>query len=197
MAPRMIRPADDPVQPAPAGAVRVIVDGEPFDGVAGQTIAGVLLANGVLGWRTTAGTAGRAACSAVSASASTAPPRSTACRDVRCCQRRAADGDVVVTAQHGADPMTPVVVVGAGPAGMEAAAAPPAERGADVTLLDGADQLGGQFWRHLPAGRTAAGRILHHGWDTSSDSARRWPPATTCRWIPGASVWAIEPGARP
>ena len=54
MAPRMIRPADDPVQPAPAGAVRVVVDGEPVDGVAGQTIAGVLLANGVLGWRTTA-----------------------------------------------------------------------------------------------------------------------------------------------
>src|ERR1035437_2660941 len=62
--------------------------------------------------------------------------------------------------------MTQVLVIGAGPAGLAAARAARV-RGASVTLLDSSDQLGGQFWRHLPEARPAAReRILHHGWDT-------------------------------
>ena len=75
----------------------VTVDGEPVPGVEGQTIAGLMLAQGRLAWRQTART-GR--------------PRGLFCgigvcfdclvvvnglRDVRACQRRAVDGDVVET----------------------------------------------------------------------------------------------------
>ncbi|MEU8569240.1 (2Fe-2S)-binding protein, partial [Streptomyces pathocidini] len=76
--------------------LRITVDGEPVDGVAGQTIAGVLLAAGRLAWRR-----GRSGA-----------PRGVFCgigvcfdclvtvgdeRDVRACRRRARDGDAVTT----------------------------------------------------------------------------------------------------
>lgn len=88
------RPDADPISPAPAATVRIDVAGEPVDGLAGQTIAGVLMAAGRLSWRRSRG--GR--------------PRGVFCgigvcfdclvvvnglRDVRACQRRAADGDRV------------------------------------------------------------------------------------------------------
>jgi len=72
------------------------VDGETVRGVAGQTLAGVLLAAGRTAWRRSA----------------TGAPRGVFCgigvcfdclvtvngeRDVRACRRRAADGDVVTT----------------------------------------------------------------------------------------------------
>jgi D-hydroxyproline dehydrogenase subunit gamma len=75
----------------------ITVDGETLTGVAGQSIAGVMLAAGRSSWRTTAG--GRR-------------PRGIFCgmgvcydclacvngiRDVRACQRLARDGDVVTT----------------------------------------------------------------------------------------------------
>ncbi len=77
----------------------VTLDGEPVRGEAGQSLAAVLLAAGRSAWRTTS-VRGR--------------PRGVFCgigvcfdcvaevngeRDVRLCQRRAADGDVVVS-QH-------------------------------------------------------------------------------------------------
>ena len=61
-----------------------------------------------------------------------------------------------------------VVIIGAGPAGLSAAARA-LDRGASVTLLDAADELGGQYWRHPPT--TADGptdRRLQHGWNTFS-----------------------------
>ncbi|MFB7629693.1 (2Fe-2S)-binding protein [Streptomyces sp. NPDC056149] len=76
--------------------LRITVDGEPLDGIAGQTIAGVLLAAGRLAWRR--GPSGT--------------PRGVFCgigvcfdclvsvggeRDVRACRRRARDGDVITT----------------------------------------------------------------------------------------------------
>lgn len=75
----------------------IIVDGAPATGVAGQSLAGVILASGILGFRRTS-VEGR--------------PRGVFCgigvcydclvevngrRDVRACQRRASDGDRVVT----------------------------------------------------------------------------------------------------
>ena len=140
----------------------ISVDGAPTNGRPGQTIAGVLLTSG----RRPGG--GRHAAAA---------PRGLFCgigvcfdclvtvngvRDVRACQRRASDGDVVETQS-----MTrTVVVVGAGPAGLSAASSA-LDRGASVTLLDAADQLGGQYWRHLPstaadADRCAAAPRLGH-----------------------------------
>jgi hypothetical protein len=88
------RPADDPVIPSPAGTIRIDVAGEPVDGIAGQTIAGILLGGGRLSWR----------------GSRTGRPRGVFCgigtcfdclvvvnglRDVRACQRRAVDGDRV------------------------------------------------------------------------------------------------------
>jgi hypothetical protein len=88
------RPEDDPIGTGAAGTVRIEVAGEPVDGIAGQTIAGILLAGGRLSWRRSR----------------TGRPRGVFCgigvcfdcvvvvnglRDVRACQRRAADGDRV------------------------------------------------------------------------------------------------------
>jgi D-hydroxyproline dehydrogenase subunit gamma len=76
--------------------LRITVDGEPLDGVAGQTIAGVLIAAGRRSWR----------------QAPSGRPRGIFCGigvcfdclvtvngmpDVRACRRRARDGDVVTT----------------------------------------------------------------------------------------------------
>ncbi|WP_259338770.1 (2Fe-2S)-binding protein, partial [Clavibacter phaseoli] len=111
-------PARDPVRPGPAEAVRFTVDGDPVEGVRGQTIAGALLASGTLAWRTTA-SAGR--------------PRGVFCGigvcfdctvtvnglpDVRACQRRAVEGDVVETGPGATVPDATAQDAGsAGPAG--------------------------------------------------------------------------------
>lgn len=89
--------------------------------------------------------------------------------------------------------MKHVVVIGAGPAGLAAARAA-REQGASVTLLDSSDQLGGQFWRHLPDSRPAAHeRILHHGWDTFQTLSRALESDHQCRIIRSAQVFALEP----
>lgn len=88
--------------------------------------------------------------------------------------------------------MTQVLVIGAGPAGLAAARAARA-RGASVTLLDSSDQLGGQFWRHLPEARPAAReRILHHGWDTFQFLSAALNADDGCRILRSASVFALE-----
>ena len=96
----------DSIRPAEPTPVTITVNGEPTIGVAGQSIAGVILAGGTLGFRRTSVT-GR--------------PRGVFCgigvcydclvevngqRDVRACQRRAADGDVV-RSQHDPLPAQP------------------------------------------------------------------------------------------
>jgi D-hydroxyproline dehydrogenase subunit alpha len=89
--------------------------------------------------------------------------------------------------------MTEILVIGAGPAGLAAASAA-RRRGANVTLLDSSDQLGGQFWRHLPGSRPAAReRLLHHGWDTFTTLRDGLVADAGCRIIHNAQVWAIEP----
>jgi NADPH-dependent 2,4-dienoyl-CoA reductase/sulfur reductase-like enzyme len=88
--------------------------------------------------------------------------------------------------------MRHVVVVGAGPAGLAAARAA-AEAGARVTLLDAADGLGGQYWRHLPDARPASREhVLHHRWETFRElgAALRAHPAVTV--VPSAQVWSLE-----
>jgi predicted molibdopterin-dependent oxidoreductase YjgC len=99
MTARLLPSQFDPIKPAPPTHVTIAVDGASVSGLAGQSIAGVILAGGRLGFRRTSA-AGR--------------PRGVFCgigvcydclvevngqRDVRACQRRAADGDVVTT-QH-------------------------------------------------------------------------------------------------
>ncbi|MGJ1428691.1 NAD(P)/FAD-dependent oxidoreductase [Clavibacter sepedonicus] len=92
----------------------------------------------------------------------------------------------------GADGRRHVVVIGAGPAGLAAAVAARG-RGARVTLLDASDELGGQYWRHLPESRPAAReRILHHGWDAFTALRGRLAADDGCEIVTGAQVWAIE-----
>lgn len=88
--------------------------------------------------------------------------------------------------------MNHVLVIGAGPAGLAAARAARGQ-GASVTLLDSSDQLGGQFWRHLPGSRPAAReRILHHGWDTFQALSNALESDNGCRIIRSAQVFALE-----
>ncbi|MDR5701566.1 FAD/NAD(P)-binding oxidoreductase [Agromyces aerolatus] len=89
--------------------------------------------------------------------------------------------------------MADVLVIGAGPAGLAAATAARA-RGANVTLLDASDELGGQYWRHLPAARPAAReRLLHHGWEHFTRMRDALVADAGCTLITEAQVWAIEP----
>lgn len=95
MTAKPLPPRDDRVQPGPGRQVSVTFDGEHLTGIAGQSIAGILLASGAMTWRTTA--KGRR-------------PRGLFCgigvcfdclatvnglRDVRLCQRLAHEGDVI------------------------------------------------------------------------------------------------------
>jgi NADPH-dependent 2,4-dienoyl-CoA reductase/sulfur reductase-like enzyme len=67
------------------------------------------------------------------------------------------------------------VVVGAGPAGLAAASAA-SRAGAEVTLVDAADQAGGQYHRMPP--------------DTYRSTP--FPVLERCTWWPETSVWALE-----
>ncbi|RFA09801.1 pyridine nucleotide-disulfide oxidoreductase [Subtercola boreus] len=85
-----------------------------------------------------------------------------------------------------------VLIVGAGPAGLSAARAA-RRQGAAVTLLDSSDELGGQYWRHLPASRPAEREsALHHGWATFTALREELEADDGCTIIRGANVWAIE-----
>lgn len=88
--------------------------------------------------------------------------------------------------------MVEVLVIGAGPAGLAAAIAARA-RGASVVLVDSADYLGGQFWRHLPETRPArAEHKLHHGWARFVALRARLEDDEGCRILTSAQVWAVE-----
>ncbi|NSC21103.1 (2Fe-2S)-binding protein [Streptomyces albus subsp. chlorinus] len=95
MSPKLVRAEHDATSRRDR-PLRITVDGEPVDGIQGQTLAGLLLASGRHAWRH--GPSGA--------------PRGVFCgigvcfdclvtvneeRDVRACRRRAADGDVVTT----------------------------------------------------------------------------------------------------
>ncbi|MFG1852120.1 NAD(P)/FAD-dependent oxidoreductase [Actinomadura geliboluensis] len=85
-----------------------------------------------------------------------------------------------------------VAVVGAGPAGL-AAAAGALRAGARVTLLDAADNPGGQYHRMLPDAYAAAdpGR-LHHGWRGFVRLRDHVLGHARCDWWPESTVWALE-----
>ena len=102
MPPTLLPFSADPIRPKEPTTVNIVVDGVPVVGVLGQSIAGAIMASGALGFRRTS-TGDR--------------PRGVFCgigvcydclvevngnRDVRACQRRAQEGDIVAT-QH--DPL--------------------------------------------------------------------------------------------
>lgn len=88
-----------------------------------------------------------------------------------------------------------LAVVGAGPAGLAAALAA-AARGVRVTLVDSADQAGGQFYRQ-PATALGARRpqALHHQWRTWErlrDGLDRHRAAGRIRHLTDHHVWCVE-----
>lgn len=100
MASRLLPFRDDPIQPSEPVPVTITFGGEELRGVAGQSIAGVILANERPGFRRTS---------------VHDKPRGVFCgigvcfdclvvvdgvEDVRACQRRAKDGDVVSVQHH-------------------------------------------------------------------------------------------------
>ncbi|BCJ29380.1 (2Fe-2S)-binding protein [Actinocatenispora sera] len=95
MTPRLIRPDDD-VLDRDDRPVTITVDGTPVTGVAGQSIAGVLLAAARTAWRYGHAGAGRGVfcgigvCFDCLVTVNGVP-------DVRACRRRARDGDAVTT----------------------------------------------------------------------------------------------------
>ncbi|WP_316744632.1 FAD-dependent oxidoreductase [Streptomyces sp. MK7] len=85
-----------------------------------------------------------------------------------------------------------VVVVGAGPAGLAAAEAA-LGAGARVTLIDSADQPGGQYHRMLPEACGAAPpERRRHGRRAFDRRRRRVLTHPRCAWWPETSVWALE-----
>jgi NADPH-dependent 2,4-dienoyl-CoA reductase/sulfur reductase-like enzyme len=84
-----------------------------------------------------------------------------------------------------------VLVIGAGPAGLAAALAA-THKGESVILLDASDDVGGQYWRHLPATRPSQNEaLLHHGWSTFVAMRERLT-STRCEIVTSAHVWAID-----
>jgi thioredoxin reductase len=80
-----------------------------------------------------------------------------------------------------------VAVVGGGPSGLAAAAAA-SEGGLRVALIDGASQLGGQYWRH-PDKNAAHAENLGHHWSTFLSLKRRLDQVDH---IAGHQVWFVQ-----
>lgn len=84
--------------------------------------------------------------------------------------------------------MTRIVVIGAGPAGL-AAAASASKAGAEVVVLDEGERVGGQFWRHHPAFTDP--RLQHQ----LGRFAALQDALEGVRVLTSASVWRVESGA--
>jgi NADPH-dependent 2,4-dienoyl-CoA reductase/sulfur reductase-like enzyme len=172
------------------------LDGAPVPYAPGQSVAAALWAAGIRSWRLTRapGTArglycGIGACYDCLATVDGVTGQ-------RLCLTRARPGLAVTTtaAGHARTPSHPpgartapslardVVVVGAGPAGL-AAAATAALAGARVTLLDAAPRAGGQFWRQ-PEGDAPRGRVFTGLLSIVEERVDH---------APGATVWFAAP----
>ncbi len=76
--------------------VRITVDGEPVDGVVGQSIAGLMVSSGRHAWRTGVSGASRGVFCGIGVCFDCLVTVNDE-RDVRACRRRALEGDVVRT----------------------------------------------------------------------------------------------------
>lgn len=90
-----IAPGADPIRPGNARAVTILVDGAPVTGVLGQTLAGVMLSAGIEGWRhTSVGDRPRGVFCGIGVCFDCIATVN-GLSDVRACQRRAQEGDIV------------------------------------------------------------------------------------------------------
>jgi D-hydroxyproline dehydrogenase subunit gamma len=92
---RAVPPAQDPIRPQPAVVIEVEFEGSTYRGVLGQSIAGILLANDVIDWRTTSNDrtprglfCGIGICFDCVVTVDGVP-------DIRACQRRARGGEYI------------------------------------------------------------------------------------------------------
>jgi D-hydroxyproline dehydrogenase subunit alpha len=86
----------------------------------------------------------------------------------------------------------PLVVLGAGPAGVAAAGAAIRAR-VPVVLVDLAERPGGQYHRREPvAFRAEAAGALHHGWRAFSDDVMRLMRSPRFTFVPSAGVWSAQ-----
>ncbi|WP_314173912.1 (2Fe-2S)-binding protein [Streptomyces winkii] len=97
MTPRLVPAASDPVGRGET-PLTITVDGEPVPGIAGQTVAGVLLAADRLSWRRSRSGAPRGVFCGIGVCFDCLVTVNGE-RDVRACRRRALDGDEVTTQQ--------------------------------------------------------------------------------------------------
>lgn len=87
-----------------------------------------------------------------------------------------------------------VAVVGAGPAGQQAALEV-AEAGGTVAVVDANERPGGQYHRQ-PSTRLGAATpgSLHHGWGAAEDRQSRLEALASARLLTECRVWALERG---
>ncbi|MEV8374036.1 FAD-dependent oxidoreductase [Kribbella sp. NPDC056861] len=219
MSPYLRSVEGDPAEPRPGEAFAITVDGETVEALPGQSVAAALMAGGRDSWRRTRGGerargvfCGIGACFDCLVVVNGLP-------DVRACQRVVAAGDEVRT-QHGVElpgagvagarmgagavaagradgvRVVPVVVVGAGPAGMSAAVAA-ADAGRSVVLVDAGTSVGGQFNRQLPAEfRARRPEKLQHGWAAFARLRDRIAGDPAITHLTETSVWAVERSER-
>lgn len=106
MTSRAVDPRRDPSRPRPAPEVTITFEGRDLHGISGQTVAGVLLANGITSWRTTSvGSRPRGAFCGIGVCFDclvTVDDR----RDVRACLSRPSGGETI-TRQHDLPPAQP------------------------------------------------------------------------------------------
>ena len=194
-------PHTDPIRPQPASAVDIEFEGRTYRGVLGQSIAGILLANDVLDWRTTSSNqaprglfCGIGVCFDCVVTVDGVSPTSAPAKGAPVAVNTLSGNILATFTQSGATDMADVdvLIIGAGPAGL-AAATSARRAGATVRVLEASDESGGQFWRHLPATRPAGDeQQLHHQWQRYQQfrSAAAADPALAVDV--GAHVWTIE-----
>ncbi|WP_018297196.1 (2Fe-2S)-binding protein [Corynebacterium lubricantis] len=99
MNPRLVPADQDPIQRKHSATLHVSFDGRQLAGEQGQTIAGVLMSHNILSWRTTSVHAKKRGLFCGIGVCFDCIVAVNGQRDVRACQRRCHDGDVI-TPQH-------------------------------------------------------------------------------------------------
>ena len=177
-------------------------DGRPVPVRPGQSVAAALWAAGIRAWRTTrvGGSprglfCGIGACHDCIATVDGQPSQRLCLIEARPGLDVTSDPSPILDGSRpdrpGNDPGSTaaydVAVIGAGPAGL-AAAATAALGGAQVVLIDASARPGGQFWRHRDSDPGSG----HRDWNVYAGLASIVEERVDHR--PGTAVWFLEPG---